>query len=103
MKKLICGAFAAALLGSAALPALAADLPSAKSAPVFAPIDDLFDPFLICVRALGVLPNGSGSTISGASIYGAKLTDNVVPKPTWLLLHEAHGRRSDQPPWFIQT
>ena len=80
MKKLICGAFAAALLGSAALPALAADLPSAKSAPVFAPIDDSFDPFLIRVRALGVLPNGSGSTISGASIYGAKLTDNVVPE-----------------------
>jgi uncharacterized protein YjbI with pentapeptide repeats len=80
MKKLICGAFAAALLGSAALPALAADLPSVKSAPVYAPIDDSFDPFLIRVRALGVLPNGSGSTLLGASIYGAKLTDNVVPE-----------------------
>ena len=79
MKKLICGVFAAALLGSAALPALAADLPSVKSAPVLV-LDNSFDPFLIRVRALGVLPNGSGSTINGGSIYGAKLTDNVVPE-----------------------
>jgi hypothetical protein len=40
MKKLVSGAFAAALLGSAALPALAADLPSTKAAPVLAQIDD---------------------------------------------------------------
>jgi outer membrane protein len=79
MKKLICGAFAAALLGSAALPAFAADLPSTKSAPVYAPVET-FDPFLIRVRALGVLPNGSGSTINGNPIYDAKLTNNVVPE-----------------------
>src|SRR6266571_6925633 len=79
MKKLICGAFAAALLGSAALPALAADLPSTKSAPVFA-IPDTFNPFLIRVRALGVLPNGSGSTLLGGPIYGASLSNNLVPE-----------------------
>lgn len=73
-------AFAAALLTTVAAPVLAADLPSTKSAPVYAPIDDSFDPFLIRVRALGVLPNGSGSTIAGAPIYGAKLSDNVVPE-----------------------
>jgi outer membrane protein len=80
MKNLVCGAFAAALLGSLAAPAFAADLPSTKGAPVYAPIDESFDPFLIRVRALGVLPNGSGSTLNGASIYGAKLSDNVVPE-----------------------
>jgi outer membrane protein len=72
-------AFAAALLGSVAIPALAADLPSSK-APVYAPIDESFDPFLIRVRALGVLPDGSGSTIAGAPIYHASLSDNVVPE-----------------------
>jgi outer membrane protein len=64
-------AFGAALLTTVAAPVLAADLPSTKSAPVYAPIDDSFDPFLIRVRALGVLPNGSGSTLLGAPIYGA--------------------------------
>ena len=90
MKKLICGAFAAALLGSAALPALAADLPSVKSAPVYAPIDDSFDPFLIRVRALGVLPNGSGSTLLGGPIYGAKLTNNVVPEVDFTYFFTKH-------------
>ena len=80
MKKLVCGAFAAALLGAVAAPAFAGDLPSTKSAPVFAPIDESFDPFLIRVRALGVLPNGSGSTLNGATIYDAKLSNNVVPE-----------------------
>ena len=74
-------AFAAALLTTVAAPVLAADLPSTKSAPVYAPIDDSFDPFLIRVRALGVLPNGSGSTHSGGPIYDAsKLSNNVVPE-----------------------
>jgi outer membrane protein len=80
MKKLVCGAFAAALLGTLAAPAFAGDLPSTKSAPVYAPIDDSFDPFLIRFRALGILPNGSGSTLNGGPIYGAKLSNNVVPE-----------------------
>ncbi len=80
MKKLVCGAFAAALLSTVAAPAFAADLPSTKSAPVFAPVDDSFDPFMIRVSALGVLPNASGSTLLGGNLYGARLQDNVVPE-----------------------
>jgi outer membrane protein len=73
-------AFAAALLSAVAAPAFAADLPSTKSAPVYAPISDSFDPFLIRVRALGVLPNASGTTLAGAPLYHASLSDNVVPE-----------------------
>jgi outer membrane protein len=90
MKNIICGAFAVALLGSAALPAFAADLPSTKAAPVLAPIDDSFDPFLVRVRALGVLPNGSGSTIGGSPIYNSKLTDNVVPEVDFTYFFTKH-------------
>ncbi|WP_374545072.1 OmpW family protein [Rhodoblastus sp.] len=83
-------AFAAALLSTVAVPALAADLPSAK-APVYAPIvDDSFDPFLIRVRALGVLPNGSSSTILGGPIYGASLSDNVVPEVDFTYFFTKH-------------
>ena len=71
-------------------PSGAADLPSVKSAPVYAPIDDPFDPFLIRVRALGVLPNGSGSTINGGPIYGAKLTNNVVPEVDFTYFFTKH-------------
>jgi len=82
-------ALTAALLGSVSVPAVAADLPSAK-APVYAPIPEGFDPFLIRVRALGVLPNGSGSTLVGAAplaLYNTSLTDNVVPEVdlTWFI------------------
>lgn len=76
-------AFAAALLSTVAAPVFAADLPSTKSAPVYAPIADSFDPFLIRVRALGVVPNGSGSTLSGAAplgLYNTSLTSTVVPE-----------------------
>jgi outer membrane protein len=83
-------AFAAALLSTVAAPVLAADLPSTKSAPVYAPVDDSFDPFLIRVRALGVLPNGSGSTLSGSPIYGAKLSDNVVPEVDFTYFFTKH-------------
>ncbi len=71
-------ALAAGLLGSVALPAFAADLPSNKSAPAF--VDDSFDPFLVRVRALGVVTDASGTTLSGNTLYGAKLQDNVVPE-----------------------
>ena len=80
MKKLVCGAFAAALLSTVAAPAFAADLPSTKSAPVFAPIDNSFDPFMIRVSALGVLPNADGTTLGGKTMFGAKLDDVVVPE-----------------------
>jgi outer membrane protein len=85
MKKLVCGAFAAALLGSVAAPAFAADLPSTKSAPVFAPIDDSFDPFLVRVRGLGVLPDASGTALAlgrtpSATLAGAKISDSFIPE-----------------------
>lgn len=73
-------ALAAALLTTVAAPVLAADLPSTKSAPVYAPIDDSFDPFLVRVGALGVLPNASGASIAGGPIYNASVTNNVVPE-----------------------
>ena len=79
MKKLVCGAFAAALLGTLAAPACAADLPATKE-PVYAPIDESFDPFLVRVGALGVLPNVSGATLNGGPIYHAAITNNVVPE-----------------------
>ncbi len=80
MKNLVCGAFAAALLGSLALPAFAADLPSTKSAPVFAPIDNSFDPFMIRLRGLAVLPDASGTTLAGSKLGGATLSDGGIPE-----------------------
>jgi len=79
MKKLVCGAFAASLLATLAAPVFAADLPATKE-PVYAPIDESFDPFLVRVGALGVLPNVSGATLAGNPIYHASVTNNVVPE-----------------------
>ncbi|MCI4679406.1 hypothetical protein K9U39_16190 [Rhodoblastus acidophilus] len=83
-------AFAAALLSTVVVPAFAADLPSTKAAPAYTQIDDSFDPFLIRVRALGVLPNGSGSTINGSPIYGASLLQNVVPEVDFTYFFTKH-------------
>ncbi|MCI4679114.1 outer membrane beta-barrel protein [Rhodoblastus acidophilus] len=79
------GAIAAILFGSIALPALAADLPSGGQAPVFTPVADTFDPFMIRVRGLGVLPQGQGTSVSGAgpisgTLAGASLSNNLVPE-----------------------
>lgn len=74
--------FAATLLSAVALPALAADLPSTKEAPSYAPVDE-FMPFLVRVGAFGVFPNGSGSTLNGFAplgLYHTSLTNNVVPE-----------------------
>ena len=79
MKNIVLGAFSAALLASVALPAVAADLPSTKSAPTLT-VDDSFDPFLVRVRALGVLPDASGTTLAGSKLGGASLSDAVVPE-----------------------
>jgi outer membrane protein len=75
MKNFVFGAFAAALLGTVALPAFAADLPSTKAAPTLSLDDSSFDPYLVRARALGVLPDASGSSLRAAS-----LTNNVVPE-----------------------
>jgi outer membrane protein len=90
MKKLICGAFAAALLGSAALPALAADLPSTKAAPVLAPIDDSFGPFLVRLRGLAVLPDASGTTLAGKTLNGAALSDQGIPEADFTYFFNKH-------------
>jgi outer membrane protein len=89
MKKIVCGAFAAALLGCLAAPAFAADLPSTKSAPL-APIDDSFDPFLIRLRVLGVLPDASGTKLGPNSLAGAKLSDSVIPEVDFTYFFTKH-------------
>jgi outer membrane protein len=53
---------AALLLGTTALPALAADLPSRSAPPAFASAAfETFDPYMIRVRAVGILPDGTGN------------------------------------------
>ncbi|MCW2315521.1 outer membrane protein [Rhodoblastus acidophilus] len=79
MKQIVSGAFAAALLASVAVPAFAADLPSTKAAPAL-PAIDTFDPFLIRLRGLAVLPDASGTKLNGATLGGAKLSDNGIPE-----------------------
>ncbi len=79
MKKIVAGAFAAALLSTVAVPAFAADLPSTKSAPSLS-LDTSFDPFLIRLRGLAVLPNATGTSIGGVTTHGAKLSDNGIPE-----------------------
>jgi outer membrane protein len=79
MKKIVSGAFAAALLSTVAVPAFAADLPSMKAAPVL-PVIDTFDPFLIRVRGLAVLPDASGTKLNGNRLSGAELSDNGIPE-----------------------
>lgn len=90
MKKLVCGAFAAALLGSLSAPAFAADLPSTKSAPVYAPVDDSFDPFLIRLRGLAVLPDASGTTLAGKKLSGASLSDQGIPEVDFTYFFTKH-------------
>jgi outer membrane protein len=79
MKKIVSGAFAAALLSTVAVPAFAADLPSMKAAPAL-PAIDTFDPFLIRVRGLAVLPDASGTKLNGNRLLGAELSDNGIPE-----------------------
>jgi outer membrane protein len=80
MKKLVSGAFAAALLATVAVPAFAGDLPSSKSAPLAPVVDDSFDPFLIRLRGLAVIPDASGSSLKGRSFSGATLNDQGIPE-----------------------
>ncbi len=89
MKKIVSGAFAAALLSSLAAPALAADLPSTKSAPL-APIDKSFDPFLIRLRGLAVLPDASGTSLNGARMGGAKLSTSAIPEVDFTYFFTKH-------------
>jgi outer membrane protein len=85
MKSIVRGALAVALLGSVAVPAFAADLaltqPSPKAPELTAPaISPSFDPFLVRLRALGVVPQGHGAELYGAALVGSTLSNNVVPE-----------------------
>ncbi len=78
MKTTIRSAFAAVLLASVALPAVAADLPSTKSP--LAPIAFSQSPWMIRVRALGVLPQGGGDFTGLPAGYGLGISKSVVPE-----------------------
>ena len=76
----------AALLGAATVPAQAADL---STAPVYkkVPFVDAWNPWMIRVRALGVLPDASGSTVSVLGVpalsspnSGLSISNTVVPE-----------------------
>lgn len=71
---------AAAALGAAALPAIAADLPQRAPAPAM--IYEAFDPWMIRVRAIGVLPNGDSkaSVGGGAFAEGLKISNSAMPE-----------------------
>jgi outer membrane protein len=73
---------ASVALGAVALPAVAADLP--QRAPVPAPIMtyEAFDPWMIRVRAIGVIPDGTSKvSVGGApSVSGLKISNTVVPE-----------------------
>ena len=73
---------AAAALGLAALPAIAADLPQRAPAPAPVMTYEAFDPWMIRVRAIGVLPDGNSSVSvdGGSSISGLKISNAVVPE-----------------------
>ncbi|MDB5594500.1 MAG: ompW family protein [Hyphomicrobiales bacterium] len=74
-------ATAALLLGSVALPAMAADLPSMAGAPL-APAYAAPSPWMIRVRALAVLPQSSASVYANGVLQagGLKASDSVVPE-----------------------
>lgn len=71
-------------LGLVALPAAGADIPQRAPAPAPAPVFgyEPFDPWMIRVRAIGVLPDGDSrvSIDGGAYQYGLKISNAVVPE-----------------------
>ena len=69
---------ALALLGAAA-PAIAADLPDRKVAPVLTPAYSVPSPWQIRVRALGVLPDAQVN-INQIPTANGKITNSVVPE-----------------------
>jgi outer membrane protein len=78
LNKIVSGALLAALLST--VPAFAADLPSAKGAPLVPALDTGFDPFLVRLRGLAVLPNASGTTILPATPAGLALSNTAIPE-----------------------
>jgi len=75
------GVLAATLLACTAMSAAAADLPTAKSMPTF--VAAAQSPWMIRVRALGVLPDASAKfNVNGAPLNGASvnITNTLVPE-----------------------
>ena len=70
---------ALAFLTTAALPALAADLPGRSPAAAPAPIFDTFNPWQVRVRALGVLPDFNLNVNQLPAVNG-KVTNSFVPE-----------------------
>ena len=81
MKTSVKAALAAVLLSSVALPALAADLPSKTlvTKPGMA-LATAQSPWMIRVRALGVLPQGGASLTGAPAGYGVGITNSIVPE-----------------------
>ncbi len=76
-------AAAAITLGVAALPALAADLPSRVAVAKAPIVFETFDPWMVRVRAIGVLPDSSAKVwVNSAYSSGSGLhvTNSVVPE-----------------------
>ncbi|MDR3467470.1 MAG: OmpW family protein [Xanthobacteraceae bacterium] len=83
---IILGTIAAAMAGAAWQPALAADLAPAPVYTKAAPVDT-WSPWELRVRALGVLPDASGSTVNvigfpglSSPNSGLKIGNSVVPE-----------------------
>lgn len=85
MKNIVRGAFAAAAI-AAALPAVAADLPTAKGPAVAPTYMEAFDPFMIRIRGVAVIPDGKGrvtaDTLTGIPLtgVGVKATTSYIPE-----------------------
>ncbi|MFN3889799.1 MAG: OmpW/AlkL family protein [Beijerinckiaceae bacterium] len=73
---------AAAALGFLALPAVAADLPQRAPAPAPVMTYEPFDPWMIRLRVIGVLPDGDSKVSVGGAPYvnGLKISNAVVPE-----------------------
>lgn len=73
---------AAVVFGAGALPAMAADLPQRVAAPAPVMTYETFDPWMIRVRAVGVLPDGESKvSVGGApSVNGLKISNTFVPE-----------------------
>lgn len=77
MKNIVRGAFAAAAI-AAAVPAVAADLPTAKGPAIAPTYMEAFDPFMIRIRGVAVIPDGKGR-VDGTTI-GVKANNSFIPE-----------------------
>jgi outer membrane protein len=84
MKKMMLGAALLVLTAAYAVPAFAADLPVYKKAP---PVVETWNPWMIRVRALGVLPDAGGSSVNVVGVpalsspnSGLSISNSVVPE-----------------------